>query len=72
MDQSQSSERMKVKKNHLISWNIRKLVNLINFAEVKYILTMFFIDIEKAFDRTDWSFLDLALMGFGWDDVFCR
>ena len=60
-------------KSRLISTNLRKILDTINYAEKQQIPGIFVvINFEKAFDRVEYSALMKILEWFNFGKIFCR
>ena len=53
-------------KGRFIGENIRLIDSVVNYTAAKNIPgLLFFLDFEKAFDTLEWSFIQKALISFG-------
>lgn len=60
-------------KGRYIGENIRKTIDIIEYAEIHKCSGMIFsIDFEKAFDKLEWDFVDKVLKHFGFKENLCK
>ena len=58
-------------KDRYIGYNIRTIVDIINFSKAKERDCLIaFLDFEKAFDQLDWNFIDQTLTAFNFGPLF--